>query len=53
MLSQQSIFLGEHRGNVCIKKVITNHLSPRTHLHLLPSAGILLERLMTMSHFTS
>ena len=34
MLPHQSVFLGEHRGNVYIKKINMNHLSPRTHLNL-------------------
>ena len=32
MLPHQSVFLGEHRGNVYIKKINMNLLSPRTHL---------------------
>ena len=30
MLPRQSVFLGDHRGNVYIKKISMNHLSPRT-----------------------
>ena len=35
MLPHQSVFLGEHRGNVYIKKINMNHLSPRTQLKTL------------------
>ena len=30
MLPHQSVLLGEHRGNVHIKKISMNHLFPRT-----------------------
>ena len=33
MLPHQFVFLGEHRGNVYIKKINMNHLSPRTLLN--------------------
>ena len=32
MLPHQSLFLGVHRGKVCIKKFNMNHLFTRTHL---------------------
>ena len=35
MLPHQSAFLREHRGNVYIKKINTNHLSPTTQLKTL------------------
>ena len=31
-IPHQSVFLREHRGNVYIKKINMNHLSPRTQL---------------------
>ena len=34
MLPHQSVFLGEHRGNVCIYKINMNHSSPWTHSNL-------------------
>ena len=37
MLPHQSVFLGEHRGNVYIKRINMNHLSPRTQLKTLES----------------
>ena len=33
MLPHQYVFLEEHRGNIYIKKINMNHLSPRTHLN--------------------
>ena len=32
MLPYQSVFLGEHRGNVYIKKINMNNVSPRTQV---------------------
>ena len=34
MLPHRPVFLGEHQGNVYIKKINMNHLSARTHLNL-------------------
>ena len=35
MLIHQSVFLGEHRRNIYIKKINMNHLSLRSHLKAL------------------
>ena len=57
MLPHQSVFLGDHRGNVYIKKIDMNNLSSRTQLKILrkfpPPVGIRLDRMMNMSYLTS